>query len=143
MMLDDTDLKIIAELKCNGRITMKELGERVHLTGQAAANRVLKLEEEGVIEGYTIRLDRRKAGYTVHAFIQVYTKSLAHTELLLFFDQHQAAAAIINRYRVSGEGCYFIEVVFPSNNELDRFLQDLTQYANYKISIVISQHQQS
>jgi len=140
-VLDDTDLKIIAELKRNGRITMKELGERVHLTGQAAANRVLKLEEEGVIEGYTIKLDRRKAGYTVHAFIQVYTKSLAHTELLIFFDQHHVA--ILNRYRVSGEGCYFIEVAFPSNSELDQFLQDLTQHANYKISIVISQHQQN
>lgn len=49
-MLDDTDKKIIKELKQDGRMTMKELGERVHLTGQAAANRVLKLEEEGIIE---------------------------------------------------------------------------------------------
>lgn len=53
-MLDHTDMQILEELSQNSRITMKELGEKVHLTGQAAASRVAKLEDNGVIEGYTI-----------------------------------------------------------------------------------------
>ena len=56
-MLDQTDMNILKELSKNSRLTMKALGEKVHLTGQAVANRVLKLEEEGVIEAYTISID--------------------------------------------------------------------------------------
>ncbi|MER1293384.1 winged helix-turn-helix transcriptional regulator, partial [Bacillus sp. C1(2022)] len=51
-MLDHTDKQIIEELSKNSRMTMKELGEKVHLTGQAASARVAKLEDQGVIEGY-------------------------------------------------------------------------------------------
>ncbi|WP_309402515.1 Lrp/AsnC family transcriptional regulator, partial [Heyndrickxia coagulans] len=58
-MLDKTDMDILKELSKNSRLTMKALGEKVHLTGQAAKNRVLKLEEEGVIEAYTISINWR------------------------------------------------------------------------------------
>ncbi|HBB6783271.1 TPA: Lrp/AsnC family transcriptional regulator, partial [Enterococcus faecium] len=44
-MLDQTDINIIEELSKNSRITMKELGEKVHLTGPAVSARVTKLEE--------------------------------------------------------------------------------------------------
>lgn len=55
-MLEDTDKNIINELSKNGRITMKELGEKVHLTGQAASSRVLKLEEKR----YSINIKKRE-----------------------------------------------------------------------------------
>jgi Lrp/AsnC family transcriptional regulator, leucine-responsive regulatory protein len=48
-MLDGTDKRILEELSQNSRITMKELGKKVHLTGQATASRVAKLEENGII----------------------------------------------------------------------------------------------
>jgi Lrp/AsnC family leucine-responsive transcriptional regulator len=57
-MLDHTDMSILNELSKNSRIKMKELGEKVHLTGQAAASRVAKLEDQGVIERYPLRLFR-------------------------------------------------------------------------------------
>lgn len=55
---------------------MKELGEKVHLTGQAASARVAKLEDQGVIEGYTIQVNQVKLGCFIHAFINIYTKAL-------------------------------------------------------------------
>ncbi len=48
--MDQTDMLILAELSQNSRITMKELGEKVHLTGQAASSRVAKLEDTGVLD---------------------------------------------------------------------------------------------
>ncbi|MFE5320484.1 Lrp/AsnC family transcriptional regulator [Paenibacillus sp. NPDC056579] len=135
-MLDSTDKRILEELAKDGRISMKKLGEKVHLTGQAAANRVLRLEEEGVIEGYTVRLNNRKSGYAVQAFITVFTKSFDHQPFLSFVEtQH---SYIINNYKISGDGCYLMECKFPSNEELDKFLNDLTRYVNYKVSIVIN-----
>ncbi|MGU9560576.1 Lrp/AsnC family transcriptional regulator, partial [Lactiplantibacillus pentosus] len=81
-MLDHTDRQIIEELSKNSRMTMKELGEKVHLTGQAASSRVAKLEDQGVIEGYTIKVNQDKLGCFIHAFINIYTKSTYHKPYL-------------------------------------------------------------
>ena len=74
-MLDNTDKRILEELSKNGRVKMKELGEKVHLTGQAASARVLKLEDEGIIKDYTINIDERKLGYIIHAFLVTFPSS--------------------------------------------------------------------
>ncbi|SFE76555.1 transcriptional regulator, AsnC family [Paenibacillus algorifonticola] len=135
-MLDHTDKRIIDELSKNGRISMKELGQLVHLTGQAAANRVSRLEEEGFIEGYTIRFNQEKAGLAVHAFIHIYIRGLYHGPYLAFV---QRQTAILHHYKTSGETCYMMECRFPSNAALDQFLTDLNEHANYRLSIVINQ----
>ncbi|UVI30984.1 Lrp/AsnC family transcriptional regulator [Paenibacillus spongiae] len=135
-MLDHTDKRILEELKHNARISMKGLGEKIHMTGQATANRVLKLEEDGVIEGYTINLNHMKTGYPVHSFINIFTISFDHKPFLSFVEmQHQY---VVNNFKISGEGCYLMECRFPSNEELDRFLSELNRYVNYKLSLVIS-----
>ncbi|MFN2747623.1 MULTISPECIES: Lrp/AsnC family transcriptional regulator [Bacillus] len=135
-MLDHTDLRILEELSKNSRMTMKELGEKVHLTGQAAATRVAKLEDSGVIEGYTIKANQVKLGCFIHAFINIYTKSTHHQPYLSFINAQEKH--IINNYKISGDGCYLLECKFPSNEHLDQFLIGLNKHANYKLSIVIS-----
>ncbi|MGM0840298.1 MAG: Lrp/AsnC family transcriptional regulator [Bacillota bacterium] len=135
-MLDATDKRILEELSKNGRMTMKELGAKVHLTGQAASTRVLKLEEEGIIEGYTIKVNDRKTGYPVHAYINIYTKSLHHDPYLTFMDKFPQY--VIHNHKISGEGCYLLQCKFPSHDELDDFITQLTEYVNYKLSIVIN-----
>ncbi len=127
--------KILEALLKNGRTSMKELGEKVHLTGQATSSRVIRLEEKGIIEGYTIKLNERKLGYYVHAFINIYTRSIQHSSYLSFVKtQHEY---IIKNFKISGEGCYLLECKFPSNEALDQFLTQLNEHANYKLSIVI------
>ena len=85
-MLDHTDKRILEELARDGRISMKKLGEKVHLTGQATANRVAKLEDDRVIEGYTVRLNYQKLGYPVHTFITIFTKSFNHQPFFSFLE---------------------------------------------------------
>ncbi|TCN20453.1 Lrp/AsnC family transcriptional regulator [Mesobacillus foraminis] len=134
-MLDQTDRHILDELSRNSRLTMKELGEKVHLTGPAVSARVAKLEEQGVIEGYSIKVNHAKIGCLIHVFITVITQSTYHQPYLSFIktqEQH-----IINHYKISGDGCYLLECTFPSNKELNDFLIALNEHANYKLSIVI------
>lgn len=135
-MLDRTDLRILEELSNNSRITMKQLGEKVHLTGQAAAARVAKLEDQGVIEGYTIKIDQAKLGCTIHAFITIYTSGIYHEPYLSFIQAKERY--VINNYKISGDGCYLLECKFPSNALLNQFLVELNKHANYKLSIVIN-----
>lgn len=68
---DDIDDKIIKILRINGRISMRELGAQVHLTGQAAKNRVEHLEDLGIVQKYTIKVDCPVYGYKVHAIIKL------------------------------------------------------------------------
>ncbi|EAR63551.1 LrpA [Bacillus sp. NRRL B-14911] len=135
-MLDGTDKHIIEELSKNSRIKMKELGEKVHLTGQAASARVAKLEDSGVIEGYTIKVNKEKMGYPVHAILHIYTKTANHQPYLSFVKKQEQY--IIHNYKVSGESCYLLECRFPSNERLDEFLTGLSNAVSYKLSIVIS-----
>lgn len=135
-MLDATDRKILDQLSQNSRITMKELGDNVHLTGQAAAARVAKLEDQGVIEGYTINVNKKKIGFFVHAFITIFTKNTNHQPYLDFVKAEKEF--VINNYKISGDGCYLLECKFPSHERLDEFLVDLNRQANYQLSIVIN-----
>lgn len=134
-MLDHTDIRILEELSKNGRITMKELGEIVHLTGPATSARVAKLEEVGIIEGYTIKINRVKLGYHLHAFITIITESIFHQPYLLFIKTQEKY--LVKNYKISGDGCYILECEFPSTEVMNRFLEELNKFANYKLSIVI------
>lgn len=134
-MLDNTDKKILDELKKNSRITMKELGEKVHLTGQATSTRILRLEEKGIIKGYTIDIDESKIGNSVHVMIDIHTKSTHHAPYLQFINSQEKY--ILHNYKVSGDCCYVLECKFPSNEVLDEFLTGLNRYVNYKLTIII------
>jgi Lrp/AsnC family transcriptional regulator, leucine-responsive regulatory protein len=134
-MLDHTDMRILEELSNNSRLSMKELGAKVHLTGPAVSARVMKLEDEGVIEGYSIKLNQAKLGYSVHAFITIITKSTHHAPYLSFLKTQEGN--IVRNYKISGEGCYLLECKFSSNEILNTFLEELNEHANYKLSIVI------
>lgn len=133
--MDETDRLIIEELSRNSRITMKELGRKVHLTGQAASDRVARLEDRGVIEGYTIRVNQEKLGYPVHALLTIQMTGGDHRPYLSFLDQQKEY--VLRNYKVSGNGCYQLECRFPSNEELDTFLNGLGRCVNYSLSIVI------
>lgn len=135
-MLDHTDMKILEELSKNSRISMKQLGEKVHLTGQATASRVAKLEDNGVIEGYTIRVNQQKLGWNIHAMLNIYTKSTYHTPFLTFIETQEKY--VINNYKISGDGCYLLECRFPNNEVLDQFLTELNKHVNYKLTILIN-----
>ncbi|KRG13712.1 transcriptional regulator [Virgibacillus soli] len=135
-MLDHTDKRILEELSKNSRLSMKDLGELVHLTGPAVAARVAKLEDQGVIEGYTISVNREKLGYFIHAFITIMMPTTYHQPYLSFLQTQEQY--VLHNYKISGDGCYLLECQFPTNERLNDFLKALNKHANYKLSIVIA-----
>ncbi len=136
-MLDETDQLILHTLKINSRITMKELSEIIHLTPPATKSRVEKLEDLGVIKGYTIKTDDEKLGQPIHTFITPFTRDINHKPYLSLINQYKQQ--VKHHYKVSGEGCYIIEAKFTSHKELNDFLEALNIYANYKLSIIIEE----
>src|SRR4051794_25789986 len=70
-MTDDFDSKALTLLSAQGRISWAELAQQMGLSAPAAAERVRKLEERGVIKGYTAVLDPEALGYPLTAFVAV------------------------------------------------------------------------
>lgn len=70
-VIDMIDRRILGVLRDDARISWRELGELVHLSPTSAADRVRRMERDGVIEGYTVRVDPDALGRTVRAVVDV------------------------------------------------------------------------
>ncbi|GIP30509.1 HTH-type transcriptional regulator LrpB [Paenibacillus sp. J23TS9] len=135
--LDEVDLQILHHLIEDSTRSYKDIGELVHLTGQAVGVRVRKLQDAGVIEGYTLRWNPEKIGLSMHAFVTVFLKSnTAHQRFQSFVQVHEQ---VVEMHRVSGEGCYWMRVRVGSPQELNELLDDILSYGNYKVSLSIGQ----
>ncbi|BFH65346.1 MULTISPECIES: Lrp/AsnC family transcriptional regulator [Paenibacillus] len=135
--MDEVDLRILEHLIEDSTRSFKEIGELVHLTGQAVGARVRKMEDAGVIEGYTLRWNPERIGLSVQAFVTVFLKSpMAHQQFQSFVQQHKQ---VVEAHRVSGEGCYWMRVRIGSPQELNELLDKILDYGNYKLSLSIGQ----
>ncbi len=135
-MLDKIDIQIIGLLKENSRIQWKEIGQQIHMTGQAVGNRIRKMEDEGIIQAYTILVNQLKLGKTCTAFITVLMKTAHHPDFLRFIEEKEI---IIEAHRVSGEGCYILKVQADSQEILTYLLDEILQYGNYRLQLSIQQ----
>ena len=133
--MDAVDETILRELQRNGRLSMRKLADLVYLTAPAVAERVRRLEEAGIIMGYTIRMDSQKVQPKLLAYVDVFMKSSYHQNLLQFI---QDSEEVRECHRVSGDSCYLLKVEVLDQEALNRFLEDLLAYANYRLKIVVS-----
>lgn len=133
-MLDQTDYAILACLQENARMQLKEIGERVHMTGQAVANRIARLEETGVLLGYTVRIDETKLEKPYEALITVFLKS---GDQAAFRAWAAAEPSVTELHRVTGEGCYWLKARYRDPAGLSDFLEELVRFGNYKVSTSI------
>ena len=132
-LLDQTDHEIIKLLKQNSRLQWQEIGEQVHLTGQAVANRVRRLEQLGVIKKFTIYVDEQRDKH-LEAFVTVFMQTTDHSRFQKFVRNH---VMIHEAHRVSGEGCYLLKLLAIDQIELTSFLDKILEFGNYRVSLSI------
>lgn len=118
--LDAHDQKILALLQENARLSFTEIGRRVHLTSPAVAERIKRLEESGVIDGYGARLNLRKIGYSFEAFVQITVDS--HDALDAWADQH---AEVLALHATTGIHCAIMRLGLTSPEHLQALLVSL------------------
>lgn len=135
-MLDHVDLEIIRCLRQNARLQWKQIGEVVHMSGAAVANRIQRLEDLGVIQGYTARVNETLMGNGLCVFITVMMKDYKHTAFQQFI---QGREEIKEAHRVSGEPCFILKAHVSDHNKLSELLDEIVIYGHYKINISIGQ----
>jgi Lrp/AsnC family leucine-responsive transcriptional regulator len=120
MPLDELDIRIVDQLQRDGRATQLELSRAVGLSQPAVAERIRKLEERGVITGYTARVDAAKLGNDITAFIGV---SIEHPKYFEGFAKKVLALPdILECHRVAGQDSYILKVKTANTKTLDSLL---------------------
>lgn len=69
MKFDNTDIKILKELQLDSRLSIRELSKRVNLSPPSVAERIRKLEDNQIIESYTIKINKSALGLSIHCII--------------------------------------------------------------------------
>ena len=140
--LDQFDLKLLAALEAEGRLTNSELAEKVGLSASQCSRRRIRLEETGVIEGYTARLTARRLGIGLLALIQVSMSPHSKENAKKFSDFVNAVEEIQEAYALTGDADYLLKVVVPDLKNLSRIINDLilphASVSHVKSSIVLT-----
>ena len=134
-MLDAVNRAILEELQRDARLSMAELGRRVNLSPPAVADRVQRLEREGVIRGYHADLDPPKLGYAVAAVVRV---APATRQLDRIRQIARDTPEVVECHRITGEDCFFLKLHLRSIDDLEPVLDRFTPYGRTTTSIIHS-----
>jgi Lrp/AsnC family leucine-responsive transcriptional regulator len=131
-VLDSYDTRILAELQADARLTLAELGRRVHLSQPAVAERVRKLEAAGVITGYRATVNLAALGYGIRALVRVGRSDYARMVNLI-----ANAPEIVNAWNITGEDSWLLEIAVTDVAHLDAVVSQMCLLAETSTSIIL------
>jgi Lrp/AsnC family leucine-responsive transcriptional regulator len=134
-MLDAVNRAILHELQQDARLSMAELGRRVNLSPPAVAERVQRLERDGVIRGYHADVDPTKLGYTIAAVVRV---APATRQLDRIRELARESPEVVECHRITGEDCFFLKLHLRAIDDLEPLLDRFTPYGRTTTSIIHS-----
>jgi len=139
-MLDTLDHKALAFLLKHGRASWADLGQHLGLSAPSAAERVRKLEQAGVIRGYSPLLNADSLGYPLVAFVSVTLAS--HRNRSAFLRSIEKLKEVCECHHVAGDDDYLLKVRCTGTQDLDRLLarelKDRIGVARTRTIIVLS-----
>jgi Lrp/AsnC family leucine-responsive transcriptional regulator len=122
-MLDELDLKILKTLQQNGRTKRNELAEEIQLSVPSVSERLKKLEDNRIIQGYYTKVNRQAFGYDILAFILVMMDSSKHyKDLIKHVEKHPH---ILECYSVLREGSHLLKVCVKNTEALEKLLSEI------------------
>ncbi|HSV59385.1 MAG TPA: Lrp/AsnC family transcriptional regulator [Variovorax sp.] len=131
--LDTHDTRILAELQADARLSMAELGRRVHLSQPAVTERVRKLETAGVISGYRATVNLDKLGYAIRAMVRVGRADYARVVKLV-----QQTPECVNAYNLTGEDSWLLEIAVMDVSHLDAVVSKFCLLTETATSIILN-----
>jgi Lrp/AsnC family leucine-responsive transcriptional regulator len=133
--LDAVDAAILEALSQDARISTKALAARVGLSGPSTAERVRRLEEAGVIEGYTLRVGARTVGLPLAVYIRLRPMpgALARVAELL-----RETPEVIEADRVTGDDCFVAKALIASVDDLEALIDRFLPFATTNTAIIQS-----
>ncbi|ACV69242.1 Lrp/AsnC family transcriptional regulator [Desulfohalobium retbaense] len=120
-MIDDTDRHILHILQENARASNASIARQIGMAPSAVLERIRKLEKRGVIQGYEVKLNAKKLGLALTAFIRVGSEErVGSTQTGRNLAQLPEVQEV---HHVAGPDCYLVKVHVPDNESLGQLLQ--------------------
>lgn len=136
MKLDEIDVMILSELEKNSRLSIRELSKRINLSPPSVTERVKRLEDNGVIEGYTISINKRKLGLSIDCIIKVTMRNGEYEKFKNFIKNYSLSEWC---YRIAGDGCFLVKLSVKDLSEIEEFINEVSPYAITSTNIVFSE----
>ena len=133
--IDDLNWGILQCLQKNARISFAEIGRKIGLTPPAVAERVKKMEDLEILEGYSAKVSHAKTGHQLKAII---TLRAFMGKLKPFLATVVGFHEVINCYRITGNENIVMEVVLKDQFHLEKFIDKLIQYGETRTHIILS-----
>lgn len=133
--MDELDKRILALLRANARMTAKDIARQVSLTGPAVGERIRRMEREGVIEGYTVRVARARTAATIDALISV---SVTPGQQEGFLALAQKSPAVLQCFHVTGSHSFIARVVCEGVGELEHIINRIQKWGQTSSQIILS-----
>lgn len=134
-MLDAVNRRILRELQADARLSMAELGRRVNLSSPAVAERVQRLERQGIIRGYLIDVDPVALGYAIAAVVRI---APATRQLERIRELARDTPEVVECHRITGEDCFFLKLHLRTIDDLEEVLDRFTPFGRTTTSIIHS-----
>ncbi|MBB3256140.1 Lrp/AsnC family leucine-responsive transcriptional regulator [Paraburkholderia bannensis] len=131
--LDEIDRALLAALAEDARASVSDLARQIGLSAPSTTERMRRLEAQGVIGGYTVRIDPRALGYTLQAIVRV--KPLPG-QLHLVEEMLRRIPEFIECDKVTGDDCFIARLYLHSIEQLDDILTKVTERAETSTAIV-------
>lgn len=124
MHLDQTDIKILKELQHDSRLSIRELSKRVNLSPSSVSDRIHKLEDNKIIEGYTIKINKKALGLTIQCIIQI---DIKNSEFQKFKDFIYDYPGVSFCYRITGHSCIMVKLNVRTIEEIEQFVDCISK----------------
>ncbi|SEM18136.1 Lrp/AsnC family transcriptional regulator, leucine-responsive regulatory protein [Aquimarina amphilecti] len=134
--MDTLDKKILEMLKINARESFATIGKEVGLSAPAIGKRVRQMEEESIIEGYSLKVNHEKLGIETKAYITL-VMHRESTGTSNSIEQIRAMEEVQSCDRITGDDCLCILGYFRNNRHLIAFLEKISAYGASKTSIIL------
>jgi Lrp/AsnC family leucine-responsive transcriptional regulator len=134
-LLDDVNLRLLAELQADARLTLAELGRRVGLSSPAVAERLQRLEQEDVIRGYHAEINPGALGLSLSAVIRIRP---APRQIRPVAELARRTPEVVDCRRITGEDCYIMTAHVRSVEHLEEVIDGFAAYGQTTTSIVQS-----
>ncbi len=132
---DPTNLRMLAELQSDARLSLAELGRRVGLSAPAVAERLSRLERDGVITGYHADVSPAALGFALAAVLRIRP---APRQIPKVADLARQTPEVVECHRITGEDCFFMKLHVRTVEHLEEVIDRFTPYGATTTSIVQS-----
>ena len=133
--LDPTDRELLSIVQEDARLSFREVGRRIGMSTPAVAERIRKLENAGVITGYSARVERSVLGQDIGAFLRLTASDLDFRRVTGLCG---SLDAVVECHHVTGNDSFFIRVAVHSIAELEDVISRVRKIGDVRSSLVLS-----